>query len=74
MIVTYNLQWDRGSGTENDWHNVQGFSPYSLDLSVTLSSQITPGSHYKFRVRAANIHGFGNFSSTLTVKAAGLAD
>ena len=74
QITTYNLQWDKGSGTPDAWYSVQGASPYSTDLGVTLSSDIAPGSSYKFRVRAANIHGFGEFSDTLTVKAAGLAD
>ena len=27
-----------------------------------------------FRLRAANIHGFGQFSDTTTIKAAGIAD
>ena len=41
---------------------------------MTLSNQIIPGTSYKFRIRAANIHGFGEFSGTITIKAAGLAD
>ena len=35
---------------------------------------IVPGTFYSFRVRAANIHGFGEFSETFSVKAAGIAD
>ena len=56
------------------WENVIGFIPYSILTRVTLSNQITQGKLYKFRVRAANIHGFGEFSDTVTIKAAGIAD
>ena len=73
-IVSYNLQWDRGTGVEDDWYTVVGESPYSTLLEATLSNEIVPGTLYKFRVRAANIHGFGDFSDTVTIKAAGIAD
>ena len=53
---------------------MQGFSPYSTTLDVTLSTTIVPGESYSFRVRAANIHGFGEFSDTVVIKAAGIAD
>lgn len=33
-----------------------------------------PGTLYAFRVRAANIHGFGQFSDPISIKAAGLPD
>ena len=45
-IVSYNLQWDQGSGIADDWHNVQGFSPYSTLREVTLSNEIVPGTQY----------------------------
>ena len=37
-----------------------------------LTSEVVPGESYSFKIRAANIHGFGDFSSVVSIKAAGI--
>ena len=61
-ITSYNIYWDNGSGTLN--------LPLmdSLVTSYTISG-LTGGINYKFYIRAANIYGYGSFSSTLSVLA-----
>lgn len=52
------------------WTDVVGFDPAFTHLTTTLSSYITSGVTYQFRVRASNIHGFGTFSDVVSIKAA----
>lgn len=77
-IESYNLQWDKGSyeaqGGSPTWYNFQGFEPPSLSLTAFLSAEVTPGQTYRFQVRAKNVHGFGLFSDSIDIKAAGLPD
>lgn len=47
-----------------------GFSPASLATSSTLTSSIVAGKNYIFRVRAQNIHLWGDWSPSKTIKAA----
>lgn len=68
-ITSYHLQWDNGSGGST-WVDLVGLSPTSTALSFTVSTGVVSGTSYKFRVRAANVYGWGSYSSTLTVKAA----
>jgi hypothetical protein len=49
---------------------VIGFSPASLATSSTLTSSIVAGKYYIFRVRAQNIHLWGDWSPSKTIKAA----
>jgi hypothetical protein len=49
---------------------VIGFSPASLATSSTLTSSIVAGKNYIFRVRAQNIHLWGDWSPSKTIKAA----
>lgn len=68
-ITSYNLQWDVGtSGTE--WHDLVGNPVQSLEREFTISSMVSPGDFYRFRLRASNIYGFGDFSSEFEFKAA----
>jgi len=46
--------------------------PTSTLLSFTLTSDIYPGKTYGFKIRAANIHGWGTFGTVLNIKAAGI--
>lgn len=64
-ILSYNLYWDNGSGTTNI---------AALDTLVTTYtfSGLTTGTTYKFMVRARNIYGYGAFSSTTSILAAGV--
>jgi hypothetical protein len=68
-ITSYNLQFNSGSN-EATWTDVVGFNPAFTGLSTVISSTISPGLTYKFRVRASNIHGFGTFSDVFSIKAA----
>ena len=50
-ILAYNLQWDKGtSGTT--WYDLYGVMPSETDTTFYLTSEISPGSSYLFRVRA----------------------
>jgi hypothetical protein len=73
QINSYNLQWDQATNGAN-WTNVIGFSPSSLVLTATLTNGVTGGLTYKFRVRARNVHGWGAFSTVLSIKAAQIPD
>jgi hypothetical protein len=67
-ITSYNLQYDSGtSGTT--WTNVIGFSPVFTGTSTILSSNVAAGTTYLFRLRLANIHGWGEFSTSTSIKA-----
>jgi hypothetical protein len=68
-IISYNLRWDGGSsGTV--YNELVGETTNYLLTTFTVSSAITPGSHYMFKVRARNSLGWGEFSDVVTVKAA----
>lgn len=68
-ITAYNLQWDNGSGGSS-WVDLLGPSPASTVVTFTVSTGVVSGTSYMFRVRAANVYGWGSFSETSTVKAA----
>lgn len=67
-ITSYNLEWDQGNGNSVFTELVGESTPYTL-LTHTESS-LTAGVTYTFRLRAENAHGFGDYSSTLSVLAA----
>jgi hypothetical protein len=72
-ITTYNLQW-RGPAP-GEWTDAQGQEgALSTATTATISSGVVGGATYVFRVRAANIHGYGAYSSELTVVASGVPD
>ena len=73
MITSYHLQWDKGSSGA-EWYDVQGLNPSSLSTSTILTSEVVAGQTYRLRVRASNLHGWGEYSDELQVKAAGLPD
>jgi hypothetical protein len=66
-VTSYHLQSGDGSSA---WIDIIGWSPASLATAVSLTTSIVPGITYKFRVRAANIHGWGPWSTTTGIKAA----
>ena len=43
-------------------------------LSFLKSDSITPGSSYRFKVKAKNLHGWGVFSDSITLLASGKPD
>jgi hypothetical protein len=68
-VLSYNLEWDAGSGGLT-WTELVGESTdYLLDY-YTVSAGVSPGGLYQFRVRARNGLGWGSYSSETTVKAA----
>eukprot|EP00347_Sterkiella_histriomuscorum_P011727 403371340 len=68
-ITSYNLQWDAGSNGLN-WFSISGLSPANTALTYILTSSLTIGQSYQFKVRARNIHGWGIFSDIKTIQAA----
>jgi hypothetical protein len=70
-ILSYNLQWDAGSGgaTEADWIDLVGSPANQVLTSFVVTSGIVGGQWFKFRVRAKNIYGFGLFSDAVQFKA-----
>jgi len=68
-VTSYHLQYDDASGGVT-WTDLIGLSPDSLALTYTVSSSVTAGATYLFRYRAKNIHGWGDYSSTLSLLAA----
>ncbi len=62
------LQSDGGtSGTT--WSDLLGVTSPFTSTSTTVSTGITAGTTYQFRVKARNIYGYGTVSSTVSVKA-----
>jgi hypothetical protein len=72
-ITSYNLQYDSGTSGAT-WTNVIGFSPAYTGTSTILSTGIIAGTTYKFKLRLANIHGWGPFSSITSIKASQVPD
>lgn len=70
-ILSYNLQWDAGSGgaTEADWIDLVGSPANQVLTSFVVTSGIVGGQWFTFRVRAKNIYGFGLFSDAVQLKA-----
>jgi hypothetical protein len=70
-ILSLHLQWDKGTAGET-WITLIGESPYSTSSTYTYSSgEIVEGRTYKFRYRALNILGWGDYSEQGNILAAG---
>lgn len=70
QVTSYNLQWDKGTNGVT-WYNIIGYSPSSLDLKTTITSEVVGGINYMLKVRAINVHGWAiDFSETVSIKAA----
>ena len=67
-IISYNLQWDNGSN-EAQWIDLLGISPVYTSNSNIVTSVLS-GASYKFRIRARNVFGWGDFSPITVIKAA----
>jgi hypothetical protein len=68
QILSYNLQWDAGNGVVNV--NLEGYSTAYLHSDLIVTSGVSAGTLYKFRYRARNVYGWGDFSEEVTIKAA----
>lgn len=67
-ITSYHLQYDDGTSGVT-WTDLVGLSPSSTATTYTLTG-ITAGTTYQFKVRASNIFGWGDYSSTHSILAA----
>lgn len=71
-ILSLQLQWDEGTSGAT-WSTVLGYSPYTTTSTYTITGdRVISGRMYKFRYRAANIHGWGPYSDTLNLLAASI--
>lgn len=68
-ITSYNLQWDRGTSGFM-YYDLLGVTPYTTQISFTATTGIVASQTYRFRVRARNLYGWGDFSFYTSVKAA----
>ena len=73
-ILSYHLQWDAGTN-EADWYDLIGEDGnYYLDTSYILTTDVNPGDTYKVRVRANNLHGWGDWSDPSIILSTGTPD
>jgi hypothetical protein len=66
-ITLYSLYWDNGSGTSN----IVLLEALQTTIQVT---GLTGATTYKFKVKARNIYGSGEFSTELAVLASDIPD
>lgn len=66
-VLSYEIQWDQGTST---WVSLAGGSSYYTGTSYTIALGITSGATYKFKVRAYNKWGWGDFSPEASILAA----
>ncbi len=71
-ILSYNLQWDRG--TSNSWEDLTGIFSIFLASEYLVTNQVIPSKSYKFRVRAKNKYGWGQYSQPVAILAADIPD
>ena len=65
-ILSYHLQWD--AGVLGAWQDLVGSLSDFTSLSYIVTSGVSPGSVYSFRVRAKNMWGWSrDYSATLKV-------
>jgi len=70
-ILSYGLEWDAGTAGAS-WSALAGFTVRSLTPTFTVSTGLTPGHGYQFRLSAENLYGWGPTSTATTAYAAGL--
>lgn len=71
--TSYNLYWDAGTSGAS-FVSLVGESSDSLATSLTVTTGVSEGGSYQFKVRAKNIHGYGSFSSVATLVASSKPD
>lgn len=72
-IISYNVQYDRGTNSKT-WFNLAGFVSNFIDSEYIATAEINKGTSYNVRVRARNYWGWGEFSEILTIKASTVPD
>lgn len=70
-LTTFHLQWDKNTGgdTDSDWFDLVGYPIDAITDNFIVGSNVAGGYMYKFRVRAGNIYGFGDWSDISEFKA-----
>jgi hypothetical protein len=72
-VVSYWLEWDAGSD-EAEWYDLVGAVSNYVDTSFIVTTDITAGDEYAFRVSALNAHGAGPASDVKIIKASTAPD
>lgn len=67
-ILSYELQMD--DGVSGDFTSLVGYSSFSLLTQFTVMENIIKGRHHRFRYRAFNSVGWGDFSEEAAILAA----
>ena len=60
-IITYNLEWDKGTGAA-EWEELTGIYSLYTESQFLQTVGVSSGNYYQFRVRAKNEHGWGPYS------------
>ncbi len=66
-ISSYHLQWDKGSSGAN-WYDLTGFVNNYQSTSFIVTTDLSVGQPFLFRVRAKNAYGFGDYSTPATIR------
>ena len=64
-ITSYQIDYDKNTNSA-EWENLKGFSSNDLSLSLVKTGLIINTS-YKFRYRAKNIFGWGDYSDEVVL-------
>lgn len=64
-ILSYSLEWDNGSGLDN-YTPLVGYSSDFTGLTYQVSSNVSAGTTYRFRIRAKNVWSWSNYSSVVS--------
>jgi len=67
-ILSYELDWDNGLN-QNVWNPLVGYSSAFTGLSY-ITTDVTAGTTYSFKLRAQNVHGWSDWSTVTTLLAA----
>ena len=59
-IVSYQIDYDKGTNNV-EWETIKGYHSNDLTLS-TIKQSLTTNLPYRFRYRAKNIFGWGDYS------------
>lgn len=69
-ITSYNIAWDKASGST--FYELVGETSDSLALTATTSDTLTGGATYLFKYRVKNVHGWSEYSDTVSILAAAI--
>jgi hypothetical protein len=72
-ILSYNVEWDAGAADGN-WVSLIGYGADSSATTYTVTSGVSPGIDFLFRVRAKNMWGWGDYSAITTATPSALPD